>query len=303
MKTNIYLLLIIILNYNLVNGMLVKSWGTGVKINWLRWSINDIFNEALQLMTLGQKAVYPVDGFRKLLNSSDRNLVQFETYNGWLEDLQLEVINRPGSDLRRVVMTRAERYLHEKAAGIKDTGTQRGHQHEMIICFECMALSINRVHYAYRTEMNSTEDSTTEPILLWTAGTLENDQEISIPITFQMSIMVSQVQNSNNNNNNHHGNHGNPGENLNTNSKKQCIILMEPLQLTTSFKWWPITATRIGRFNFLADHIDQWLERHFLNSTIEELRTNLDKSVRKILHTRNICLEILLKDSDYVHDE
>uniref|UniRef100_A0A224XT61 Putative secreted protein n=1 Tax=Panstrongylus lignarius TaxID=156445 RepID=A0A224XT61_9HEMI len=278
--------------------MLVKSWGTGLKINQLRWSINDIFSEAVHLMTLGLKNMYPVQGFITKFNTSDGTFVHFETYNGWLEDLQLEFINSPGMDLRRVVMTRAERYLHEKAAGIKDkvkdNTHERGHQHEMIICLECMALTFKSLNYAYRAEMNSTEDSITDPILLWTAGILRKEYPISIPITFQMSIMISHV-------------HKNDQEiTINStdkaNSKKQCIILMEPLQLPPLQKFEPVSATKISRFSFLADHIDKWLEHNFNNSTLTVLRTALDTSVRKVLHTRNICLEILLKDSDYAHD-
>uniref|UniRef100_A0A170XN47 Uncharacterized protein n=1 Tax=Triatoma infestans TaxID=30076 RepID=A0A170XN47_TRIIF len=113
--------------------MLVKSWGTGLKINQLRWSINDIFIEAMHLMTLGLKDVYPVQGFITKFNKSDGISVHFETYNGWLEDLKLEVINSPRTDLRRVVMTRAERYLHEKAAGIKDKVKDNNHESKQII--------------------------------------------------------------------------------------------------------------------------------------------------------------------------
>lgn len=78
---------------------------------------------------------------------TDGMFVDFETYNGWLEDLQLESISQ-GADIRRVVMTRAERYLHEKAAGIKekvkDNSHEKRNQHEMIICLECTALTFKR---------------------------------------------------------------------------------------------------------------------------------------------------------------
>lgn len=59
----------IILYLGWCEGMLVKTWGTGLKINQLRWSINDIFNEAVQLLTLGQKGVYPVQSFTTKINT------------------------------------------------------------------------------------------------------------------------------------------------------------------------------------------------------------------------------------------
>uniref|UniRef100_T1HWK7 Uncharacterized protein n=2 Tax=Rhodnius prolixus TaxID=13249 RepID=T1HWK7_RHOPR len=284
----------IILYLGWCEGMLVKTWGTGLKINQLRWSINDIFNEAVQLLTLGQKGVYPVQSFTTKINTTDGMFVDFETYNGWLEDLQLESISQ-GADIRRVVMTRAERYLHEKAAGIKekvkDNSHEKRNQHEMIICLECTALTFKSMNYAYRAEMNSTEDSTIDPILIWAAGTLRNEYPISIPITFQMSIMVSHI---------HKNNQETSINSTDTaNGKKQCTILMEPLQLLPLQKFGPISASKIGRFSFLADYIDEWFVHNFNNFTLPVLRTALDTSVRKVLHTRNICLEILLKDSEY----
>lgn len=156
----------------------------------------------------------------------------------------------------------------EKSMASLHEHSEHEYQHEIIICDSCMSLHIKRVHYAFEAVYYNYE----------TSGTLIND-EVSAILSFQLTVSS--------------------GHNK-TIGKDYCFTQLEPILLValpttnaTSLNQFNVKMSNIGIFNFLAEHIDSWMEEHFNAIVFKSIQKKLDISLRKMLNLHNPCEKFL----------
>lgn len=227
------------------------DWGVTSDINRLKCVFRDVFEGTFDLVNAGQQD-YPLPDIKKEYYQQWRNVtdaVEFRAFNGWLEAPRIQTSSNYGCLRRVVIPSNSSTWPWQ-------------HQHEMIVCNECVSLVADSVNYAYEVLYNSKR-----------AFGKITKRHINYAVSSKMTLVNEYVKESN----------------------YYCGSNTEPLVLTLD----PHAADNdteirgLMSLNFIQDSIDGWLLEH-LNGTVRtDLAVRLQNALAKVFTLHEICDEFL----------
>lgn len=227
------------------------DWGVTSDVNRLKCAFRDVFEETFDLVNAGQED-YPLPDIKKDYYHTWRNVtsaVEFRAFNGWLEAPRVQTSTNYGC-LRRLVIP-------------SNTSTWPWHhQHEMIVCNECVSVVANSVNYAYEAYYNS----------IRAFGKITKKH-----IKYAMNSKITIVNDYVNENNFYCGTNAEP-----------IVLSLDPNGVYND------TEIRgLRSLNFIHDHIDEWLLEHLNGTICVDLQSRLQIALAKVFSLHEICNEFL----------
>ncbi|BES95148.1 Hypothetical protein NTJ_07957 [Nesidiocoris tenuis] len=251
------------------SGLLIKDWGTESQNKRLGRAVTDLFESALQLMNLGNPtSAMPMMGFIKNISVSDpvnqskKANLELRILRSFLAEPQINNthLSDKGS-LRRIIMTRTEKMLHDKGTA---THGSRGHQHEIVVCDSCIQLQFTGLHVGFHVESKGPS------VPVYYYGSAVFPGSISYVIGFQLGVMIEEAPNNQ--------------------LECQFDYKPSPLELTSH----PQAGTVKGQNTvILADELEAAITNHLNTTVLENLNTRLDNALRYVATEKDLCTNFL----------
>lgn len=234
-----------------INSFRITDWGVTGDIHRLKSVFRDVFEETFDLVNAGQED-YPLPDIKREYGHQWRNVtsvVEFRAFNGWLQAPRVQTSSNYGCLRRLVIPSNSSVWPWH-------------HQHEMIVCNECVSLVADSVNYAYEAFYNSK----------WVFGKITKKL-----VKYTVNSKITVVNDYVNDNNYYCGTNSEP-----------IVLSLDPHA--------PYNDTEIRglrSLNFIQDNIDSWLLEH-LNGTVRiDLESRLQIALAKVFTLHEICDEFL----------
>lgn len=175
--------------------MLLKDWGTSNPNKRLAIATQDLFDQAIELMNLGNPhPALPTANWATNVSLTDptdgskQKNVDLLVFRAYLADPRVNYSKiADHGNLRRFRMTSTEKMLHNKNAAYRTHGGE-GHQHEMFICDDCISLQFSGLHVGFHIK---SEDSS-----IYYFGSAVLPGTINYSVKFQLDVVVEKSHES-----------------------------------------------------------------------------------------------------------
>lgn len=252
--TKMKLYILLVLNLSVINCH-VRDWGMTSDLTRLKCTVRDVYREAFELLIAGREGVFPLPSFKQQYEQKWRNITEYAEFAAF---------NGWMKDSKIQIVKSSQHGTLRKYKMQQDE--KKGPWHyakEMIVCAECLEITNVNVNYFYEAIYNKRQVS----------GKIKNGP-INYKISFQMTITNDYLADT---------------------QQYYCYTTTDAFDigLDTTNNIFDSDIEGLKTLNFLADHIDDWMENHFNTTVRSNLKNQLQTAVAKIMLKHDICDEFL----------